>query len=268
MLIATLVAASVVAWQSWETRRSANAAKEASTIANTALAIARAEEGHSRRLVAESLRARIDAKTPTVTILPASPTVQGDWDRLAVRFPADAGDPLTVVARVTLRNESEESVTLRCQIMDGRTGVTDPEDESVQLPPGATGHYDFRTTRPLATWAAIADWQYQGPTDDEDGERFRETNKAERDVRVNFTYLSPHDVGAWDIYGFLLRGSPLTRSVESDSEYKVHHRGDLRFDALPVDRRYYISRSAGIELPPVIAQISLDPPNIDHEKAK
>ena len=68
------IAAVVVAWQSWETRKNAKAAGEAARAANEAVALARIEEGHTRTLIAEAVRTRIDASTPTLTLIVGKPT--------------------------------------------------------------------------------------------------------------------------------------------------------------------------------------------------
>src|SRR5689334_10464170 len=73
--IAAIVAACLVGWQSWETRKSAHASARAAESSNAALEltrraveIARTEEGHTRSLIGEAAKTRVDHATPTLTI--------------------------------------------------------------------------------------------------------------------------------------------------------------------------------------------------------
>lgn len=66
--IATSVSAIVIAWQAWETRKSAKASHDAVEIANNTLELARDEATRSRAMIEESVKARLDADAPHVRI--------------------------------------------------------------------------------------------------------------------------------------------------------------------------------------------------------
>lgn len=246
MLVVTIIAACVVAWQSVETHRSADSAKEALAVANRALQIAQAEEGHSRQLVAESFRARIDERTPVVTIHPGRVGVAADEE--PKRLPIDGAVSLAVSVDVEIRNDSREAMTLRNQISPDHGGAG-PWD--ITIANGDQKVIRLEIERPISEWAAVADWIFTGGDDRTDAQRFRDAHDgAERDIVVNFTYLAPLDSGAWDIYGFRLTGSPLVQSPDSHSEYVVDPSNlTLQFVAQPVVRHYYVSRTEGLELP-------------------
>lgn len=83
MLGTTIAAAGAAAWQSVETRKSAAASRAAVEVANDALELARAEEGHNRRLISETVKTRIDASIPDITIAKvAQPTVLESYSNI------------------------------------------------------------------------------------------------------------------------------------------------------------------------------------------
>lgn len=169
---AACVAAVLVAWQSWETRKSARASQKAAEAAaagletaNNALDVARREESHSRMLVSEAQRARIDAALPAISVLAArdvywppvtsSNLQSGSWtpcgDDESWSLPSDAGKALGVQGEIHFHNGSQKLVELRIDYTpaDGGPRVF---DDVVALEPGA------RARRQFLTWARIGEW--------------------------------------------------------------------------------------------------------------
>ena len=119
---AAILAAGVVAWQAWETRRSADASRDAVVAANAALDL-------SRQQVAEAVRARIDASMPQLVVQaprevqwpPLSPPRNlGDHPQpfprsgefAVMHIPKHDAEQIMVRAEFTIINESSRHVEL------------------------------------------------------------------------------------------------------------------------------------------------------------
>lgn len=251
MLIVTALAAGAVVWLSWETRRSAKASEKAAAAANAALDLARAEESHSRQLVAEAIRSRIDGQAPSLTIVPRDEMRIVNEVELPIRFPAADHKALYVAVGFSVTNDSPTSVVLRWRTLPHANGRS-AENDSAVLVPGQRQFIAIQVSRPLSEWRAVADWQSSG---DDDEANFREAHQVERDARIVFSYVAPADDGVADEYTFRLVGSPLTRLPDADDSYgcaetdQVINKGEVHIVAEPRRRTYYLSRRRGLELP-------------------
>ncbi|WP_152360509.1 hypothetical protein [Microlunatus speluncae] len=248
MLVVTLIAAGVVAWQAYETRRSARASAAAAEAANEALGLARSEELHSRQLVAEAIRTRIDGQAPTITIVPNDQLrVVNDVER-PIRFPQADDKPIFIAVGFTVINDSATTVVLRRRTVPAVEGA--PEIDATVVAPGQRTFVAAEVPRSLAEWRAVADWTATGGGDE--GE-FRAAHAFERDARIVFSYVTAADDGVADEYGFRLVGSPLTPLGE-EGAYDCFEADQVigravQIVADPRRRTYYLSRSKGQELP-------------------
>lgn len=127
--IATSVSALVIAWQAFETRRSAAASNDAVGVAKDSLKVAREETARSTALVAESVKARLDAGAPTLTfaqvprdgeeysVAEGSPRgAAADLKRFRGTFhvPQDNYRSVWIKVPIRIENEGASSVTLSC----------------------------------------------------------------------------------------------------------------------------------------------------------
>lgn len=249
MLVVTVIAAGVVAWLAFETRRSAKASQVAAEAANSALQLARAEESHSRQLVAEAIKTRIDGQAPVITIAPHDQLRVVNEVELPVRFPQSDGKNLYIAAGFSLFNDSATTVVLRRRTVPFFEGAS-PETDSTVVAPGQRTFVAVEVSRPLSEWRAVTDWARAGG----DETAFRDVHGFERDARIIFTFQSAADDGVTDEYTFRLVGSPLTPLPGDDGSYDCYGAdqvidNNLQVIADPRRRTYYLSRSKGQELP-------------------
>lgn len=267
---AACVAAAIVAWQSWETRKSANASREAAQAAaagletaNDALEIARQEEGHSRALVVEAHRARIDATLPAISVIPQqtifwpptlspNPYQANSWERCPLdasfTLPADARKALGVQGRIGSYNGSQRVVQLRVDYlpMDGGERVY---DRVVTLAPGADHSIEF------LAWTWIEHWVTQ-----EDA-----ATRSLEGQPPGVSYSDQLDSGGSISWSFAISHAPIYQTHDSEpGRYRLISaepspgRSSPGSPSLIVQREYrtyWLSRPDGIELPsPEVAE--------------
>lgn len=154
---AAILAAGVVAWQSWETRRAAQASEAAVATANEALEL-------TRQQAAEAVRARIDAATPTIIVhMPDEPTwpplepslyLGGEPQSLPIgptadpmHMPRDRAREIMVRTPVEIINESVIHVSVEVYELQGDAGAAIPGP--IRLEPGKPYKAWFAVTRTL-----------------------------------------------------------------------------------------------------------------------
>lgn len=200
---AAILAAGVVAWQSWETRRSANASRDAAVAANAALDL-------SRQQVAEAIRARIDASMPEIVVQaprevqwpPLSPPRHlGDHpqpfprvDEFAVmHLPKHGDEQIMVRAEFTIFNESTRHVEL------ATSTLVDADDNELpnplRLAPGERVTGLFSVKRTLTDWVRIYKQREAGEPGDE--------------TKFSVTYMDPSDTGAMEHWHVAVAGCPV-----------------------------------------------------------
>lgn len=248
-LVAILIGAGAIAWLAWETRRSVQVAAAATRTATSALELARAEQDYSRQLVAESIKTRIDAQAPRITVVPHELLRVVSEIELPVRFPRDDAKPVYVAVAFSVHNDSGTTVVLHRRAVPG-VGAGGSDHEATIVKPGQRTLITAQVARPLAEWRAIAD----RPTDEEDAAEFRRRHGIEPDTRIVFGCATAADDGAVDEYAFRLVGSPLRPEPGEGGGYHCFPPDQtvddrLRLVADPRRRTYYLSRSRGIELP-------------------
>ena len=274
---AACVAAALVAWQSWETRKSAKASREAAKAAaagletaNHALDIARREEGHSRVLVSEAQRARIDAALPAISVLPqrkifwppplsmnpySEPWLRGSPDA-AFTLPADARVALGVRGRIAIHNGSQKIVQLMIDYIPVMGGAR-VLDEVITIEPGETVSKDF------LAWTWIDQWVAGG------------TEGPVFEGQLPFIHYSDQlDSGGSIGWEFAVSHAPIYESNEAEPGrfrlVDVEPSAGRSQPAPPVltvrreNRSYWLSRKNGIELP---APYSVEPSTATESEA-
>lgn len=256
--IAAVVAAGVVAWQSIETRRSANASKEAAEtaargldVASEALEVARAEEGHSRALIVEAHRARMDATIPAVSVVPQRsvlwppfqagsdrrPTARS-WNRcvddVTFALPRDGKQLLGLGGSVRLFNGSPAEVELNVMYipLDGGDRV----DRTIRLEAGKAETIEFLTWAPVEAWV------------DDSPDAFGQAWSSGQPFFVNWGDQLESGVGVgWE---FEIVGSPLEPEEGRQGSYRLVSRDYPTLHLARQNRGYWLSRSRAIELDP------------------
>ncbi len=250
---AALAAAGVVAWQSWETRRSANASVQAVGAAERAVEAANAGLELSRHQFAEAVRARIDAATPQIVVLAPEfphwpPSVQ--WD--PVRQPGDPRDEfylpqdgrttIGVRAEVTIVNDSRTTADVQTLELFDENGNTGTIHHT--LGPGQRVTMTMLAARTVADWVAIY--------------RQREGGDGGPLTGGTVLYLDPADTGATDRWEVTVGGCPLEPVPGRDGAWRVIDRPDdmsgrpgaMRMAATIRERTYWLSKRSNTRLEP------------------
>lgn len=160
----------VVAWQSWETRRSAEASERAVDAAERAVAAADEGLDLSRQQVAEAVRTRIDAATPVITVsAPAEPEwpplepsgylggepqpIRQGMEPRTWHMPRDRAQEITVRTPVSIKNCSDVMVTVGVDELTDGAGQR--AGHSLDLASGEQRDLYFAFTRTIEAWVAI-----------------------------------------------------------------------------------------------------------------
>ncbi|MFE9232039.1 hypothetical protein [Cellulosimicrobium funkei] len=262
--VAACVAAGVVGWQSWETRKSAEASRKAAETAargldtaNEALDVARTEEGHSRVLVAETQRARIDAAFPAISVTPQETplwppvTTSGstygpwEWNRCELdktwSMPADAGEALGIVGKVRIHNGAPTVVQVHVFYTDQEGNRV---NRAMVLDPGQTEYLVF------LAWASISQWAKGDPSEDPLFEWGAQP--------ASVSYGDQRDSGGSISWQIGIRG-PLIFQADETKKQRYSLAGTTPSPGIPSHdiptiytvreyRTYWLSRPDGIEL--------------------
>lgn len=246
-----MAAAGVVAWQSFETRRSANASNEAVETANAGLDLARQQHR-------EAVRTRIDAATPAIGVRvgpevewpPLQPSIVGGTPNAlpvgpgspVMRMPRDGAKLVMVQAKVTLFNGSDSHVALSLSgLLDDNGGALPTH---LLLAPSESREVWCASQLSLAEWVNV----YQSRTEGRDG--------GDR-VVANVTYIDPGDTGVidrWDLVmgGTVVESAPLQEGgwLLIDAPRPVTGEVASMGIGVPIRHRtYYLSRSRNEILP-------------------
>jgi hypothetical protein len=271
--IAAVVAAVAVIYQSWQTRRSADASKKAADaaasglkIANSALDVARAEEQRSRALVIEAHRARMDAALPELNVYTGEtawpPYISRNperepWEALhpgrEIVLPRDCGMRIAVASSVKLHNGSSRLVEMGVSYTPFDLPLDDNGDPSdtplrfgertdrvVHLKPGESKSFQF------VTWTTITNWMDESTSIG---------NLNAWDIRgpafVNYGDTTDSGVGVgWNL---AVHGSALERIEEMTEAFRLASTPPV-FRVGLEQRDYWFSRRR---------RIPLDLPDID-----
>jgi type II secretory pathway pseudopilin PulG len=247
------LAAVVVAWQSWETRRNANAALLAAQAANDALELARLEEGHTRTLIAETVKSRIDASTPVVHVQledahwpPVDTLPTGDQSArelpVGTKFimPRDQNSGIFVRQPVTIVNPNAVSIRLGTNhvIFDSITHRpwNERANDPVVIAPREQRTGYFVIQRSLGEWVEIA--------------AKRDSGEPGPEWMTQFSYVDPADTSAMDTYEIRSGGLPIEPVPQELGGWQI---ASLRsptypwpiFDSglMPRQRQYWLSRT-------------------------
>jgi hypothetical protein len=263
--VVTAVAALIVAWQSFDTRRSANAAMRALVAANesvelnrSSLELGRKEEANTRVLITEAIRTRIDATSPRMFLTlderpvwpPFEPSTNSNGEPQPVaprnkvfRLPRDGNDRLILRQFFTLRNDSPMAMMILPprfrSVEDNAVWVEDKCD----LAPGSALRAMFDIEKSVSEWVEKTNYALTGLT------------LTPEDID-SFIYVDHADCGVTDLIRIEMWGSPLWPVEDEDGAYRViesaigvrgSHLG-MQFEAKPLMRTYWLSRSKSIEL--------------------
>lgn len=250
--LAAVAAAGVVAWQSWETRKSAGASQRAVDAANAALDL-------TRQQTAEAIRTRIDAGMPSITVLMDA---EVDWPPLepsgfgggtpnqlpvgpaspAMHMPRDGNRQVMVRAGVTLCNESNRHVSVDLGGLIDDDGA--PLPRQIVLPPGHSRKAWCAATHSLTEWTEVY--------------RARAASESSGDAVVaTIGYLDPADTGAIDNWDLTIGGTPVEPAHQLDGAWRLIETprplsGESAAMGVGVPlrrRRYFLSKSRNEELP-------------------
>lgn len=254
--VAAVVAAGVVVWQSWETRRSAQASERALVTANEALDL-------SRQQTSEAVRARIDAATPAISVqleqdvdwppLEPSRHYQGEPNPIhsglrdePMHMPRDKDRPIMVRAAVVIRNDSGRHVRVDLSQLFAHRSMQ-PLDSPYDLPPQGTAGGWCAVTHTLAEWIEI----YQARAESAPG-------YTSDEVVGSVLYNDPADTGAVDRWDLVISGTVVEPVADLASGWTIIPEARRLSGAagaigagVPLrHRRYYLSKSRNQELAP------------------
>lgn len=243
---AAVLAAGVVAWQSYETRRSARASELAAQAANDALDVARREEGNSRDLLRESIKARIDTAMPniTVTLRPSPETslystphpFSKERNRLPLSTPLRSRHSamfLVTTYRAEVNNDTDQHVSVSLRFMPVG-GAEDLQEMPVVIEPRGTVPLDFELWNTFSQW--LSDEREPG----------HNAGGTWVPSLLTVTYDDPADTGAVDTWTVEALGSPLVPIDGAEDTYTFNP-----FEVRPrvaKERYYFRSRRKGQDL--------------------
>lgn len=241
---ATSVSAFVIAWQAWETRRTAAATEKTLGVSQDSLST-------SRALAVEALRTRLDARGQAVRIHVAQP----EWPPLQ---PSDFGEPqplphgttyrtsrdrdvqLMLRASLTIVNEGDRDATLNLHPPlrpVGESGPFPPYGYERVVPSGGRLEASLEEARPISQW--VQNW------DD------AEAGKPPSAIIVAEVICSDgFDEGIVDRWRIELTGRPIRPIDGDDSGWALNHQLDsaprpISAIVHPQERLYYLSKRAG-----------------------
>ena len=236
---AAVIAAGVVAWQSWETRKSAKASQAAVEVANRTLDVAQDEEEHSRELIREAYRSNIDQIMPAITVSlrdlqwpptladhPQS-TVFNHGQDTALRLPRDQGVWVILECTARIRNDSDVACELRVSSI--RVGDVTLTDEVGVLEPRTYRDVTFAVPRVVKAWV--------------EHERGINVGGSIFSSPLSVVYTHPADTGADDNWNVECIGNPLVPIPDETDSYDVAPAApDYLLRVAPRSRRYWLSR--------------------------
>lgn len=245
------IAAGVVCWQSWETRKAAQASRAAVDVANQGLDL-------SRQQGAEALRARIDAATPRITVVmpdeplwpPLEPSLYLGGEPQPITpglhpdpmlMPRDKGRLILVRTPVTVINESDVHVRVEVSQLTDEKGQ--PVESPVHLKPHERLEGLFAVTHTLEEWI--------------EAHNIRAAGEPGPSSMGLVLYMDPADTGATDRWELALVGSPVQRVQDIESAWTLlpapnrlsGRPGAMGLNPALRERSYWLSKSRNQPLP-------------------
>lgn len=247
----TAISAAIIAWQSVQTRRSVKVTEEA-------LELSRKEFDRNTELVAESLKARIDAEMPRLTAVVAHqssrvfnaqvrlPDTHGNLEPEIVpegtefTMPRDRLRELTVFVDALVYNDGPRRASLTI-------GGPNELGEEVILAVDSPKAHSFRRTETLEEWIKLAQ-PYLRAEQRSPGIEVLETT----DAPIGFVTSNYHgDMGGFESHR-LVQGGSIVEPVEGnasawrvvDPSGRAIHEEGVKLNAvfMPFERQYYRSR--------------------------
>jgi len=263
--VAAIVAAGLVGWQSWETRKSAQASARAAASANASLELSRrtieiagTEEGHTRSLISEAVKTRIDQATPTLTLTLGNLVGPVELDQSAHHV----NDPFEFVPNAhvyRLPRDKDHYIAMRQffnLISDGTKIMmidipvwipyVDEERHPEWVPKSEVGMHEIeiggRRQGYLYAWRTVGEWV-------KIAEEGHTTGLPPYDFIIE--YADPADNGAMDEYIIRIAGSPLRKIPDEMGSWAIKSGPpvpDSMTSIISRRRKYFISKLEGRQL--------------------
>jgi hypothetical protein len=241
--VATTASAVVIAWQAWETRRTAAATEKTLVVGQESLST-------SKALAVEALRTRLDARGQALRVHvapPAWPPLQpsdfGDAQPLphghTYRMSRDRDEQLVLRAELEIRNEGNRDATLvlipplRPQ---GESGPYPPHGYQRVVPRGGRLQATLEEARPISQW--VQNW--------DDAQAGRPPSVV---IVAEIVCSDGFDEGVIDRWRIELTGRPIRPIDGDDSGWALNHQLDaaprpISATVPPQERLYYLSKRA------------------------
>lgn len=255
--IATSVSALVIAWQAFETRRSAAASNKAVRIAEESLNVARKEGDRSTALVAESVKARLDVGAPSLSFRKDSSAGEENefvqWDprqpesemqpfHLGFHVPQHNERMVWLKPKVIAENHGALPVTLHSSqpvfhVLS--TGQWENPRQAVGLPSGAKVRCGVLIGGTLSSWVTAS-----------------KQAGMENGYRPTFQFVSEvnSNSGVVNIQRIEIQG----RVARELSEGQWSLNGTPHVSLLPLQKVYVLDSSKGLEIPDAPAALYPD----------
>jgi hypothetical protein len=241
--VATTASALVIAWQAWETRRTAAATEKT-------LAVGQESLSTSKDLAVEALRTRLDARGQALRVHvtqtswpPLQPSDFGDPQPLpyghTYRMSRDRDEQLMLRASFEIVNEGDRDATLSLHPPLrplGESGPYPPYGYDRVVPGGGRLEARLEEARPISQW--VQNW------DD------AEAGKPPSVIIVAEIICSDgFDEGVIDRWRIELTGRPIRPIEGDDSGWALNHQLDsapspISATVPPQERLYYLSKRA------------------------
>ena len=237
---ATTVSAVVIAWQAWETRRTAGAAEKTLTVGQESLST-------SKALAVEAVRTRLDARGQAVRIHidqpewpPLEPSSFGEPQPLPrghnYKLSGDRDHQLMLRAHFEIVNEGERDATLNLNPPlrpDGASGPHPQFGYQRVVPRGGRLKASFEEARPISQW--VQNWVDVT------------ARKPSSVVLIaEITCSDGYDEGVIDRWRIEMTGLPIRPIQGDDSGWEPNHQLDpacpISATVLPQERMYYLSK--------------------------
>jgi hypothetical protein len=233
---AALLAAGLIAWQSFETRRSAAASERNTEVANRTLQL-------NGKLVVDGLKARIDADMPALTVLLESCEGLFKARRLEQErelvpagtefwLPKDAELYLVPRFRAFVYNDSSRHVAVTLHFTAPHE--IEPVRKIVTLAPAEREAVVFEVRRTVRGWI--------------DGDQSYTVGGASYYVTFSVGYEHPADCGANEGWNLLVDGSPIAPADERPQAYVLKEGNPVALRIFR-HREYWLSKRRNEPLP-------------------
>jgi hypothetical protein len=239
LAFATVASAAVIAWQAWQTRSAVNASNETAVAARESVEVA-------NEALRESQLARIESGVPRLFVTTSS-YVDSDWHRvskssgigyddfdhlLLFKLPRDSDRVVFTRHQVRITNDGPGSVNLKSS-----EPLRDADGKAISMlfPPGSSKEVLFNVSRSVKDWVKLSESEESSPVA----------------FTLKIEYHGPRDADVSEYHDVVVRGSILNEVADARGDWHVPEDAwlsiDMTAEALPSYRKYWRSRSQGVE---------------------